>query len=73
MPSTLFVSASAVAATYVFLHAYIWLTQDPQEPPAVIGAVPFISHLIGLMTKKANYYVVLWSVMRYTVLQSSNC
>lgn len=64
MSSTLLVSAAAaVAATYVFLRAYVWLTQDPQEPQVVIGAIPFISHLIGLMTEKANYYLVLWLVI----------
>ena len=33
--------------------------QNPQEPPALSGIIPYVGHVIGLMRSKFNYYVQL--------------
>lgn len=57
MPSMIILSVAAATAVYVFLQALAYFTHDPKEPEAIIGTIPFISPLIGMLTQKGHYYV----------------
>ncbi|PSR75499.1 cytochrome P450 [Coniella lustricola] len=57
MPSTAVVILASLGATYALLWALAYLNQQPNEPPAIAGSIPFISPLIGLTTEKENYYI----------------
>jgi hypothetical protein len=59
MPSPVVVSLAGVVVTYVFLRTLVYFTQDPREPPVVVGTIPFISPLVGMMTEKAKYFIRL--------------
>lgn len=48
-----------VGAGYVFLRLLLHFTQDPREPPAVETAIPFISPIVGMLTKKVDFYTGL--------------
>lgn len=56
MPSSIVIAVAGVAATYVFLRALAILTQDSREPKAVVGTIPFLSTLVGMLTLKGHYY-----------------
>ncbi|KAJ2996336.1 hypothetical protein NUW58_g1006 [Xylaria curta] len=49
MPSLLLLSIGAIAATYAFLRALVLLRHDPREPTTVVGSIPFVSPLIGML------------------------
>lgn len=66
MPSIIISSVAGVAAFYLFLLALAYFKHDPREPQAIVGAIPFISPLIGMLTQKGNYYIQL----RYAYLSS---
>ncbi|KAK7932287.1 cytochrome P450 [Apiospora marii] len=59
MPSTLALAAAAVVAAYAFLRALATLLRDPREPKAVIGTIPFLSPLLGMLVEKGGFYVRL--------------
>lgn len=59
MPSTIILSVAGAAAVYVFLLALARFKHDPREPEAIVGTIPFISTLIGMITEKGHYYVRL--------------
>ncbi|KAK8044792.1 Cytochrome P450 [Apiospora rasikravindrae] len=59
MPSTLALAAAGVVAAYAFLRALAVFLRDPREPKAVIGTIPFISPLIGMLVEKGGYYMRL--------------
>ncbi|KAI1170183.1 cytochrome P450 oxidoreductase [Nemania sp. FL0916] len=48
----------AVGATgfYILIWALLRLTQDAREPPAVENAVPFLSPIVGMQKKGADYH-----------------
>lgn len=68
MPSTIILSVAGAAAVYVFLLALARFKHDPREPEAIVGTIPFISTLIGMITEKGHYYVRL----RYALSKSRN-
>ncbi|KAI0378527.1 cytochrome P450 [Hypomontagnella monticulosa] len=57
MPSAIVLSVVGIAATYVFLRALAFLSQDSREPSSITGTIPFISPLIGMLHEKGGYYV----------------
>lgn len=59
MPTIIVLSVAGAAATYVFLLALAYFKHDPREPEAIVGTIPFISPLIGILTQKGNYYIRL--------------
>jgi hypothetical protein len=48
---------AVLAATYLFLHSLLFLTQDVREPPAIETGIPFIGPLIGMIVEKSAYYI----------------
>lgn len=59
MPSAIILSATGAAAVYVFLLALARFKHDPREPEAIVGTIPFISPIIGMITQKGHYYIRL--------------
>lgn len=49
----------SIAATYLFLRFLLRLTQDRNEPPAILTGLPFISPLIGMATEKTGFHTRL--------------
>ncbi|KAK4171531.1 putative 25-hydroxycholesterol 7-alpha-hydroxylase [Triangularia setosa] len=54
--STLTAAIGSFAATYLFLYAFLHLTQDAKEPPLAATAVPFLSPLVGLVKWSMGFY-----------------
>ncbi|KAK3322888.1 cytochrome P450 [Apodospora peruviana] len=48
-----------VGAGYIFLRLLLHLTQDPKEPPAVETTIPFVGPIVGMLTKKTDFYTHL--------------
>ncbi|KAI8960635.1 cytochrome P450 [Daldinia sp. FL1419] len=59
MPTFVVALVGAVAGAYMFLRALLYLTQDPKEPQSIANTIPFISPIIGMSAKKANFYNVM--------------
>ncbi|KAI1129342.1 cytochrome P450 [Nemania abortiva] len=59
MPSLLLLSVGVVAATYIFLLGLAFFLQHPKEPTPVVGSIPFISPLLGMLLGGGRYYVHL--------------
>lgn len=68
MPSIIIVTVAGVAAVYFFLLALAYFKHDPREPEAILGTIPFISPLIGMLTEKGHYYIRLRCVRLYSIL-----
>lgn len=68
MPSIIILSVAGAAAAYVFLLALAHFKHDPREPEAIIGTIPFISPLIGMITQKGEYYIHLRYVYFHSIL-----
>lgn len=45
-----------IVGTYIFLRALLHLTHDAREPKAVENAIPFISPILSMAAKKADFY-----------------
>ncbi|CAG8961193.1 hypothetical protein HYFRA_00013248 [Hymenoscyphus fraxineus] len=45
-----------MVATYIFFQAFLYLTQDENEPPVVSSAIPYISPLIGMIRWNMDFY-----------------
>jgi len=59
-----FIAAVAgLAASYVFVWALLWFTQDAREPPIVENAVPFLSPIITMVRKWTDVHEYLRSVV----------
>ncbi len=50
---------AAIVVGYFLLWALLYCSQDAKEPPAVATEVPFISPVVGLVTRKLSYFVFL--------------
>lgn len=50
---------AVLAATYVLLVALLRLTQDAEEPPSISDAVPFVSPMINMASKGANFHCLM--------------
>jgi hypothetical protein len=44
---------------YAALHSFLRIWQDAREPPVVLSGTPFISPIIGMVRKKATFFVYL--------------
>jgi hypothetical protein len=54
------VSAIAVlAGLYAFFWAWLRLTQDAKEPLPVEQAAPFMSPVVGMVTRGSEFYLYL--------------
>ncbi|KAI1420760.1 cytochrome P450 [Xylaria sp. FL1777] len=54
---SLFTTAfGAVAVTYFFLQALLYLTQDAKEPPVIETAIPFVSPILGMGKRSSRYF-----------------
>lgn len=40
------------------LERWLRAHPDPREPPVLYPRIPFIGHIIGLLTKGAQYYKI---------------
>ncbi|KAI5917892.1 cytochrome P450 [Camillea tinctor] len=56
MPSTFVLAAGVVAATYVFLHALLRLTQDTKEPPSLGNTIPFVTPMLNMASKGVRFH-----------------
>ncbi|KAI0197465.1 cytochrome P450 [Astrocystis sublimbata] len=56
MPSTLAVAATTIAVIYSFLRAIISLRHDSREPKTIVGAVPYLSPLFGMVIGQDKFY-----------------
>lgn len=52
-------AATGVVAVYAFLRALAICRRDPREPTAVVGPIPFISPVLGMLMEKGGYYIRL--------------
>lgn len=59
MPSGLVVALAGAVTVYLLLRALVRLTQDSREPPMVETTIPFITPILGMGSKKADYYIYL--------------
>lgn len=59
MPSTLVVAVAGATTVYVLLRALLRLTQDSREPPVVETTIPFISPILGMGSKKGEFYTFM--------------
>ncbi|PVH86030.1 cytochrome P450 [Cadophora sp. DSE1049] len=57
--STGTVTLLVIAGAFLLLRTIFGPKRDPNEPPYISPTVPYIGHLIGLLTKKYEYYVNL--------------
>lgn len=72
MPSIIIVSVAGAVAVYSFLLALAYFKHDPREPEAIVGTIPFISPLIGMLTEKGHYYIRLRCVYLDSTLAVKN-
>ncbi|KAI0018342.1 hypothetical protein F4780DRAFT_794773 [Xylariomycetidae sp. FL0641] len=56
MASPLVIFIAVIAVAYTFLYVLLYATQHTEEPPTVGNNVPFLSPVIGMVTKKAQYH-----------------
>ena len=59
MLSTPFLVVAVCAALYYAISGVLEAKRDPREPPTLPQRIPFIGHVIGMIQKKAKYYVRL--------------
>ncbi|KAK5625610.1 hypothetical protein RRF57_001326 [Xylaria bambusicola] len=63
MASALALTATVIAVIYSFFRALVFLRHDAREPKAVIGAIPYLSPLFGMVVGQDKFYQRL----RYSV------
>lgn len=54
--ATLPMVLSGLVGLYVFLRLLLHATQDPNEPPTIETAIPFLAPVIGMVREKSRYY-----------------
>lgn len=54
--SSLTTAAAGLAGAYLFLCALLRFTQDAREPPTVENLIPFLSPILGMISKGSNYH-----------------
>ena len=57
MPSIVLIFVSGLAAVYVLLLLLLLASQHPQEPPVVLGHVPFLGPIIALIQKRWRLFI----------------
>ncbi len=53
------VTCLVIASSLLLLSTLLGPRRDSNEPPYISPSIPYIGHLIGLLTKKYDYYVNL--------------
>lgn len=56
MPSILALAATAIAVIYSFLRALVFLRYDSREPKLVVGTIPYLSPLLGMLIGQDKFY-----------------
>jgi hypothetical protein len=56
MPSNLVLAVAGLVASYIFLQALVYFCHDPKEPPMIVGTVPFLSPVIGMLFEQGKFY-----------------
>ncbi|KAI1172612.1 cytochrome P450 [Nemania sp. FL0916] len=56
MPSALALAATAIAVIYSFLRALVYLRHDSREPKPIVGAIPYLSPLFGMLIGQDTFY-----------------
>ncbi|KAI0806444.1 cytochrome P450 [Xylaria sp. FL0064] len=56
MISGLPVAAGVLAATYILLLAALRLSQDPKEPSSISDSIPFLSPVLGMVSKGGQFH-----------------
>ena len=58
-PTALTVACVVIPLVAFIIKAGYFMTLDPREPPLVRSKVPFIGHILGLITEESNYFTRL--------------
>ncbi|KAI1268457.1 cytochrome P450 [Xylariaceae sp. FL1019] len=56
MPYTLALTAIAIAVIYLFFRALVSLRHDAREPRLIVGAIPYLSPLFGMLIGQDKFY-----------------
>lgn len=64
MPSALALTATAIAVVYSFLRALVFLRHDSREPKLVVGTIPYLSNLVGMVIGQDKFYQRLRYIQR---------
>lgn len=56
MPSALVLAATAIVVIYSFFRALVYLRHDSREPKPIVGAIPYISPLFGMLIGQDKFY-----------------
>ncbi|XDG02460.1 hypothetical protein ABKA04_002075 [Annulohypoxylon sp. FPYF3050] len=56
MPSALALAATVIAVIYFFLRALVYLKHDSREPKPIVGAIPYLSPLFGMVVEQDKFY-----------------
>lgn len=59
MASVVTIVVGGFTAVYLFLRLILYLTQDEEEPPAILTSVPFFGPLVGMIQEKSNFHLRL--------------
>ncbi|KAL2115490.1 hypothetical protein VTJ04DRAFT_9745 [Mycothermus thermophilus] len=57
MPSPLAIAAIILAVVYAGIRGLLHLTQHPEEPPAVLFTIPFLSPILGLLKRRYKLWL----------------
>ncbi|KAI1271853.1 cytochrome P450 [Xylaria sp. FL0933] len=56
MPSALTLTATVIAVVYSFFRALVFLRHDSREPKLVVGTIPYLSNLLGMVIGQDKFY-----------------
>ena len=56
---TILIAIALALSAYLVSFRFFAIKLDSREPPVAPHTIPYISHVIGLMRQKFNYYVEL--------------
>jgi len=63
-PTLLVVVVTGAATLVVVAVMSRMLSHDPREPPLAKSSIPIVGHMVGMATRKFDYYLDLWYVQR---------
>ncbi|KAI0876406.1 cytochrome P450 [Hypoxylon argillaceum] len=56
MPAFLALAATAIAVIYSFFRVLVHLRHDSREPKPIVGAIPYLSPLLGMLIGQDKFY-----------------
>lgn len=56
MPAFLALAATAIAVIYSFFRVLVYLRRDSREPKPIVGAIPYLSPLFGMLIGQDKFY-----------------